>query len=66
MMQVFEQSGMKTQQVDHICITGGTGQLPLIRQRLIEIFGEEKITEHKIFQSVVDGLAKYAQMVQNK
>ena len=60
MMEVFLQSGLKVSDVNQVCLTGGTSQLPLIRQRLTEIFGAEKLIEYNIYQSVVNGLAQYA------
>lgn len=60
MMEVFKQSGLKVTDVEQVCLTGGTSQLPLIREKLSEIFGNEKIFEYNIYQSVVNGLAKYA------
>lgn len=60
MMEVFSQSGLSTSQVDQVCLTGGTSQFPLIKNKLREIFGPEKISEHNIYQSVVNGLAQYA------
>jgi hypothetical chaperone protein len=60
MMEVFKQSGLTTPDVDQVCLTGGTSQLPLLRQKLAEIFGKEKLVEYNIYQSVVNGLAQYA------
>jgi len=59
MMEVFNQAGLKPSQVDQVCLTGGTAQFTLIKERLKEIFGEEKIVEHNIYSSVVGGLAQY-------
>lgn len=60
MMEVFLQSGLSIIDVDQVCLTGGTSQLPLLRQRLTEIFGAEKLIEYNIYQSVVNGLAQFA------
>ncbi len=60
MMEVFKQSGLTPADVDEVCLTGGTSQFPLIKVRLREIFGESKLSEHNIYQSVVNGLAQYA------
>ncbi len=60
MMDVFTQSGLKVTDVDQVCLTGGTSQFPLIRKHLKEIFGSEKLIEHNIYQSVVNGLAQFA------
>ena len=60
MMEVFKQSGLNISKVDQVCLTGGTSQLPLLRQRLAETFGQEKLVEYNIYQSVVNGLAQFA------
>jgi hypothetical chaperone protein len=60
MMDVFRQSNLKISDVDEVCLTGGTSQFPLIREQLKTIFGEEKLLEHNIYQSVVNGLAQFA------
>jgi hypothetical chaperone protein len=60
MMEVFTQSGLKPQDVDQICLTGGTSQFPLLKEKLTGIFGLEKLREHNIYQSVVNGLSHYA------
>lgn len=60
MNDVFKQSEMRPEQVDEVCLTGGTSQFPLIKSELKRIFGKEKILEHNIYQSVVNGLAQFA------
>jgi hypothetical chaperone protein len=60
MMEVFKQSDLDITRVDQVCLTGGTSQLPLLRSRLGEVFGQEKLVEYNIYQSVVNGLAQYA------
>jgi hypothetical chaperone protein len=60
MMEVFTQSGLKVTDVDQVCLTGGTSQFPLIKGQLQSIFGKDKLIEHNIYQSVVNGLAQYA------
>lgn len=60
MMEVFKQSGISTDRVHQVCLTGGTSQLNLIRQKLSETFGSEKLIEYNVYQSVVNGLAQFA------
>lgn len=60
MQGVFTQSGLAPGQVDQVVLTGGTSQFPLLRERLRDIFGPEKLREHSIFESVVNGLAQFA------
>jgi len=58
--QVFKQSGLTPKDVDQVRITGGTGQMPLVQNRLEATFGQDKIEMSEVFQSVVQGLGKYA------
>lgn len=60
MMEVFKQSGLKPTDVDQVCLTGGTSQFPLIKEKLRDVFGQDKLMEHNIYQSVVNGLAQFA------
>lgn len=59
MMDVFKPSGLDVSAVDEVVLTGGTSQFPLIREELTRIFGPEKLSEHNIYQSVVNGLAQF-------
>lgn len=59
MMDVFKQSGLQAADVDEVVMTGGTSQFPMIREELTRIFGKDKLSEHNIYQSVVNGLAQY-------
>jgi hypothetical chaperone protein len=60
MMDVFTQSGLRPSDVDEVILTGGTSQFPMLQQRLEGVFGKQKLLEHNIYQSVVNGLAQYA------
>ena len=59
--KVFEQSGLSKDEVDLVRITGGSGQMPLVQERLCQLFGKDKIQMNEVFQSVVQGLGKYAE-----
>lgn len=59
MMEVFTQSGKKPEDVAQVCLTGGTSQFPMIKERLAKAFGKEKLVEFNIYQSVVNGLSQY-------
>lgn len=58
--KTFEQSGKKISDVDEVWITGGTGQMPLVQNKLIDMFGEHKLKMNDAFQSVALGLGNYA------
>lgn len=59
MMDVFKQSGKSPSDVAQVCLTGGTSQFPMIKERLGKLFGKDKLYEHNIYQSVVNGLSKF-------
>jgi hypothetical chaperone protein len=47
-------------EIDIICCTGGTAKVPLIREGLIQRFGQEKVMQHNHFHSIVQGLGERA------
>lgn len=59
--KVFTQSGLERSDISLVRITGGTGQMPLVQKRLTKLFGRDKIQMNEVFQSVVQGLGKYAE-----
>lgn len=38
--------------IDHVVLVGGVTKIPFVRKNLVEIFGEEKITQEKIIEPV--------------
>jgi hypothetical chaperone protein len=64
MKEVFSQSNLNPNDVDEICLTGGTSQFPLIKDYFSKEFGEEKVLKREVYQSVVGGLALYAKEMQ--
>lgn len=66
MMEVFKQSSLKPEDVHQVVLTGGTSQFPMIQRELEKVFGKEKLQEHNIYQSVVNGLAQYAKNLKTK
>jgi hypothetical chaperone protein len=46
-------------QVDLVCLTGGTGQVPFIRQEFEKRFGKERLQTQSHFHSVLSGLVEY-------
>lgn len=65
--EVFKQSGLTPQDVDQVCMTGGTSQFKPIRNELHSMFGSHKMMEHNIFESVVNGLANFGkQLIETK
>jgi hypothetical chaperone protein len=52
--------GLSAEDVDRVCLTGGTAKLPAIAERLESRFGREKLYELSSFHSVIRGLAERA------
>lgn len=65
--QIFEaldralsSAGLTAQDVDLVCLTGGTAKVPLIREALVSRFGNEKLQSTESFHSVQKGLVEGA------
>lgn len=57
---VLRQAGLSAEQVDLVCLTGGSAQVPLIRQELERRFGPQKLQTQSHFHSVLSGLIESA------
>jgi hypothetical chaperone protein len=60
MLEVFKQAQLTPAHVQQVCLTGGTSQFPLIRERLADYFGHQNMQNHSLYESVVNGLAQFA------
>lgn len=60
MDKTIKNAGLTPNDIDLVCMTGGTAYVPAIREELIKRFGLDKIQERKHFHSVVEGLAQRA------
>lgn len=58
--ECLRQAGVTAEQVDLVCLTGGSAQVPLIRQELQARFGPEKLQTQSHFHSVLSGLIESA------
>ncbi len=54
-------AGARPEDVDVVCLTGGTARVPHVARALRERFGAEKLTRTRAFHSVIGGLARRAQ-----
>ncbi|MFM8316616.1 MAG: Hsp70 family protein [Deltaproteobacteria bacterium] len=61
--ETLNRSGLKAHQIDLVCCTGGTARVPCLRLAIEQRFGKEKLQEHRVFHSVVDGLAHRAREI---
>lgn len=60
MDECLKQSGLSTNDVDLVCLTGGSAQVPLIRRELETRFGATKLQTQSHFHSVLSGLIESA------
>lgn len=56
----LKQAAIKPEQVDLVCLTGGSAKVPLIRAELQRRFGEAKLQTSAHFHSVLSGLIEAA------
>ncbi len=61
--ETLAKAGLKASDIDRVCCTGGTAKVSLVRKKLIERFGEDKLEAFRNFTSIVEGLAERAQQV---
>jgi hypothetical chaperone protein len=60
MLETLATARLTPADIDLVCITGGTGRVPAVRERLLAIFGVEKLHGLSSFHSVIRGLAERA------
>ena len=53
-------TGLRFSEIDLVCCTGGTAQVPALSDALTSRFGAEKIIHHHHYHGVIEGLAKRA------
>jgi len=58
--RTLELAGVKAKDIDIVCCTGGTAQLPALQAELTARFGDEKLRQHRHFHSIINGLADKA------
>ena len=56
----IKSSGLEINEIDTVFTTGGTSQIPIIKQLFIDRFGTEKMTQMDAFTSVAQGLGESA------
>ena len=62
----LEQADLKENQIDLVCLTGGTSKVPLIRREFEQRFGAHKLQTQTEFHSVTAGLVEVAALWQNE
>ena len=61
--ETVKRSGLRCEEIDIVCCTGGTARVACLREAMELRFGKEKLQEHRVFHSVVQGLAHRAQEI---
>ena len=61
--ECLNQAQIKPDRVDLVCLTGGSAQVPLIRNELVRRFGQDKLQTQAHFHSVLSGLIESAGFV---
>lgn len=65
MDETLKKAQVGYEDIDIVCATGGTSQIPLIKQALFSRVSEDKIEEFRQFHSVTLGLSRHAQSLLN-
>lgn len=60
MDRCLNQAGLRSEQVDLVCLTGGTAKVPFIQQELEMRFGADRLQTQSHFHSVLSGLIESA------
>jgi len=63
MDETMKMSGLKYQDIEVVCCTGGTARIPALREALEQRLSAEKLRQHRNFHSVVGGLAEKAHLL---
>lgn len=56
----LDMAGVKSEQIDLVCLTGGTAKVPFIQKELERRFGADKLQTQAHFHSVLGGLVEAA------
>ncbi len=58
--ETLAKAGLRADQIDRVCCTGGTARVKILRDPIEQRFGPGKIDEFRNFTSIVEGLAQWA------
>jgi hypothetical chaperone protein len=62
--QVLKEAQLGADRVDAVFLTGGTSLIPEVRETFATMFGADRLRSHGTFTSVVDGLARGANLAE--
>lgn len=63
LQNVLQSAQVRPEQIDLVCLTGGTAQLKGIKNQLETVFGQEKVHKFQFFHSIISGLAEKAKEI---
>lgn len=55
--ETLNKAGLQAHEIDIVCCTGGTAKIASLQAALVNKFGQDKLTQHRHFHSVINGLA---------
>lgn len=61
--QTVAEAGLRYEDIDVVCCTGGTARVPAIAHGIESRFGQDKVKALRAFHSVVQGLAERGRMI---
>jgi hypothetical chaperone protein len=61
--QTVADAGLRFEDIDVVCCTGGTARVPVIAREIESRFGRNKVKALRAFHSVVQGLAERGRMI---
>lgn len=61
--ECLAQAQLSPEQIDMVCLTGGSAQVPLLRQEFVNRFGTHKLQTQTHFHSVLSGLIEGAKFI---
>ena len=63
--ETLARAGLKAEQIDRVCCTGGTAKALMVREQLSARFGTEKLASFRHFSSIAEGLSERARQLQS-
>ena len=61
--ETLKKAGLKPDEIDRVCCTGGTAKVKLVKSELTKRFGQEKVETFRNFTSIVEGLGERARQL---
>lgn len=62
--ETLARAGLRADQIDRVCCTGGTAKALMVREQLAQRFAADKLESFRHFSSIAEGLGERAQQLQ--